>query len=559
MKFYHILILILLSVSNYGQDMKGYTGNWQGKITNKNAFSLTISIQKQTNGNSLFVISNEQEIINKQFTFENEIRLSLNGNLTFNGVLNKEQSEVNGFIKSGMLFYHIKLKREGDNFIGKWNILMIDYLKSQSLYLSVENGSEDEYQAYPIWGDDRFTGTWCANFNKNKDTISFSDFKTGLQFKGVLKPSEILLSINLGNKTITQVSFKKTEDDWKIGNLLANRSTQINDGWKLSTNQLLLLKMENDINNKKLNKTESVIIAKNGKIIYENYFSGFNAIIPHDMRSASKSISSAIVGVTIDNKFIKCTDQSIYDFLPKEYKNTKDSIKLRITIQSLLTMSSGLDAIDFGTNANPKSPATEDNYQRTMDWTKTILEAPMINKPFTHANYGSANPHLLGVVVNSVVAKPLELFIDQNLFLPLGISNYIIQSDMSGKPYFGGGMYLTPRDMLKFGQLYLNKGKWGNKRILSKKWVQNSFKNYLNLENTSDQNGYGYLWWHHTYTINGEEIKSIEARGAGGQYIFVIPNLKVVAVITSGNYRNKKGQQPEEIFKNYILPKLMGK
>lgn len=559
MKYYIILILTMLSFSGYGQDMKDYTGNWQGELANKNVFNLTVSIKKKTNENSQFIISNEHEIINKQFTFENKILLSLNDNLTFSGIVNNEQSEINGFIKSGMLFYHIKLKKEGDNFIGKWNILMIDNLKSQSLYLSVENGSEDKYQAYPIWRDDRFTGTWCANFQKNKDTISFSDFKTGLQFKGILKPSEILLSINIGNKTITKVSFEKSKDDWVIGNLPTNKISQINDGWKLSVNQLLLPRMENDINNKELNKTESVIIAKNGEIVYENYFSGFNALIPHDMRSASKSISSAIVGVTVDKQLIKSTDQSIYDFLSEEYQKTKDSLKSKITIQSLLTMSSGIDAIDYGLNANPKSSATEDNYQRTMDWTKTILEAPMINKPFTHANYGSANPHLLGVAVNSVVEEPLELFIDNNLFLPLGISNYIIQSDMSGQPYFGGGMYLTSRDMLKFGQLYLNKGKWNDKQILSKKWIEKSFTNYLNLENTADKNGYGYLWWHHKYTINGKEIKSIEARGAGGQYIFVIPKLKVVAVITSGNYRNKKGQQPERILEKYILPKLMKK
>jgi len=559
MKFYFILILTILSFSSYGQDMKDYSGNWQGELANKNVFNLTVSIQKKAHENSQFIISNEHEIINKQFTFENKIQLSLNENLTFSGIVNNEQTEINGFIKSGMLFYHIKLKKEGDKFIGKWNMLMIDYLKSQSLYLSVENGSKNEYQAYPIWGDDRFTGTWCTNFNKNKGIISFLDFKTGLQFIGVLKSSEILLDINLGNKTITKVSFKKSKDDWIIGNLSASKNSQINDGWKLSTNQLLLPKMENDINNKVLDKTESVIIAKNGEIVYENYFSGFNASIPHDMRSASKSISSAIVGITVDNKLIKSTDQRIYEFLPQEYKKSKDSLKSEITIQSLLTMSSGLDAIDYGANANPKSSATEDNYQRTMDWTKTILEAPMINKPFTHSNYGSANPHLLGVAVNSVVEKPLELFIDNNLFSPLGISNYIIQSDMFGNPYFGGGMYLTSRDMLKFGQLYLNKGKWNNKQILSKKWIKKSHNNYLNLENTADKNGYGYLWWHHTYIINEKEVKSIEARGAGGQYIFIIPKLKVVAVITSGNYRNKKGQQPEKILNNYILPLLMEK
>ena len=94
-------------------------------------------------------------------------------------------------------------------------------------------------------------------------------------------------------------------------------------------------------------------------------------------------------------------------------------------------------------------------------------------------------------------------------------------------------------------------------RILSRKWIKKSFKNYRNLENVIDKNGYGYLWWHHTYEVNGKLIETVEARGAGGQYIFVVSSLKTVVVLTSGNYRNGKTQQPEMIFENYILPCLV--
>jgi CubicO group peptidase (beta-lactamase class C family) len=539
----------MLSFSSYGQDMKDYTGNWQGELANKNVFNLTVSIQKKTHENSQFVISNEHEIINKQFTFENKIQLSLNDNLTFSGIVNNEQSEINGFIKSGMLFYHIKLKKEGNEFIGKWNILMIDNLKSQSLYLSVENGSKDDYQAYPIWGDDRFTGTWCDNFQKQNKLISFTDFKTGLQFKGKLSEGEIQLGIYLGTNMFTQVVLKKSTTDWIIGGFKSKNKASI----------LQLTEMEKFILNDSLPNTHSVLISKKGKIVYENYFDGYNENIPHDMRSASKSISSAVVGIAKDKSLFNNVEQSIFDFLPKKYQSYKDSLKTEIDIQSLLTMSSGIDAIDYGINANPKSSATEQNYQRTPDWIEAILTAPMIHKPNTKANYGSANPALLGVAMDSIVSGSLELFIDKYLFQKLGISNYIIQTDLRDKPYFGGGMYLTPKDMLKFGELYLNKGKWNDKQVLSKKWIKKSFTNYLNLENTADKNGYGYLWWHHTYIINGKEVKSIEARGAGGQYIFIIPKLKVVAVITSGNYRNRKSQQPEKILNNYILPLLMEK
>jgi CubicO group peptidase (beta-lactamase class C family) len=374
--------------------------------------------------------------------------------------------------------------------------------------------------------------------------ISFTDFKTGLQFNGRLMTNEIQLGIYLGKYEITQVALKKSTTDWQIGGFKSENKTSI----------IELSEMERLISKDSLPNTHSVLISKKGKIVYENYFDGYNARIPHDMRSASKSISSAIVGIALDKSLFKSVEQSIFDFLQNDYQMLKDSLKSEIDIQSLLTMSSGLDADDY--TRERKSSASENTYQPTLDWTETILKAKMINEPNTKANYGSANPHLLGVAMDSVVSETLELFMDKNLFQKLEISNYIIQTDLKGKPYFGGGMYLTPKDMLKFGELYLNKGSFESQRVLSKNWAKNSFKNYLNLENVPDKNGYGYLWWHNTYQVNGKNIKSNEARGNGGQYIFVIPSLKIVVVVTSGNYKNEKTQQPELIFEKYILPYL---
>lgn len=537
----------LLTFSLFGQNMADYTNNWEGKIENSKTFNFTVSIEDLQSDKAIFKISNSKNIINQQFKINTErfIKIPISENLSFIGNLSKSGKEINGFIKSGILLYHLKLTQSDNNtFLGTWNILMIDELKSLNFYLSVENGEGNKYEAYPIFGDNRFTGTWCDNFQKENDSISFTDFKTGLQFKGKLAINEILLDIYFGNNLLTQIGLTKSTTDWKIGGFKNDNKTSI----------LQLTEMEKLISKDSLPNTHSVLISKKGKIIYENYFDGYNANIPHDMRSASKSISSAIVGIAKDKSLFKNVEQSIFDFLPEKYQTHKDSLKTEIDIQSLLTMSSGIDAIDYGINANPKSSATEANYQRTPDWIEAILNAPMIHKPNTKANYGSANPALLGVAMDSVVSEPLELFIDKFLFQKLEISNYIIQTDLRDKPYFGGGMYLTPKDILKFGELYLNNGKRKSKRVLSKKWVKNSFKNYRNLENTADKNGYGYLWWHHDYQFNGTSVKSNEARGAGGQYIFVLPNLEMVVVITSGNYRNGKTQQPELILENYILP-----
>ena len=537
--------ITLLTFNLLGQNMADYTGSWEGEIENSKSFNFTIEIENLQSENAVFKISNDTNLIHQTFKIElnKRIKIPISEDLSFIGDLSKNGKEINGFIKSGLLLYHIKLtKSKINSFVGTWNMLMVDELKSQNFYLSVENGSGDDYQAYPILGDDRFTGTWCANFQKKNDSISFSDFKTGLKFKGKLFLQKIHLGIYLGDSLVMQTDLKKSQTDWEIGGLVTTR----NNG------NLQLTEMESLILKDSLPNTHSVLISKSGRIIYENYFDGYNSQIPHDMRSASKSISSAIVGIAKDKSLFNNVEQSIFDFLPKEYQIYKDSLKSKIDIKSLLTMSSGLDAVDFGIKR--KSLASEDNYQPTQDWTKTILQAPMINEPNTHANYGSANPYLLGVAMDAVVSEPLELFIDKNLFQKLGISNYIIQTDITGRPYFGGGMYLTPRDMMKFGELYLNKGKSNGKQILSENWINDSFKNYCVLENTADKNGYGYLWWHNKYEFNGTSIKSTEARGAGGQYIFVLPKLEMVVVITSGNYRNGKTQQPELILEKYILP-----
>lgn len=538
-------LLILLSFSTYAQDMAEYTSGWEGKIENSKTFNLKVEIENLGLEKARFKISNYINIIDYRFDSKDTsiVKIPFAENYFFEGLLSKNGKEINGFIKSGMLLYHLKLNQSNNNtFTGTWNLLMIDGLKSDNFYLSVENGKGNDYQAYPIFGDNRFTGTWCANFQKENDLISFSDFKTGLQFKGKLMKNEIQLGIYLGKYEITQVALKKSTTDWQIGGFKSDNNTSI----------IKLSEMESLISIDSLPNTHSVLISKKGKVIYENYFDGYNANIPHDMKSASKSISSAVVGIAKNKSLFNNVEQSIFDFLPNKYQTHKDSLKSKIDIQSLLTMSSGLDADDY--TRERKSSASENNYQPTRNWTETILKAKMINEPNIEANYGSANPYLLGIAMDSIVSEPLELFMDKHFFQELEISNYIIQTDFKGIPYFGGGMYLTSRDMLKFGELYLNKGKWKSKRILSKKWVNNSFKNYHNLENVPDKNGYGYLWWHNTYQANEKNIESVEARGAGGQYIFVIPCLKTVAVITSGNYRNGKTQQPELIFEKYILP-----
>ncbi|MEL6654384.1 MAG: serine hydrolase, partial [Bacteroidota bacterium] len=230
----------------------------------------------------------------------------------------------------------------------------------------------------------------------------------------------------------------------------------------------------------------------------------------------------------------------------------KDSLKAQISLHHLLTMSSGMDVNNL---------AGEDYYQNPTNpnpWIKTVLEAPMVHEPGSYADYGSANPFLLGVCLQQRLDIPLETYMHEKLFGPLGVRNYTNQTDdTKAAPYFGGGMMITSRDMLKFGQLYLNGGTWQGKRIISEEWIEQSWQKHVRLQDTRDKNEYGYQWWHDTYTVNGREIEAVEARGAGGQFIFVIPELKAVVAITSGNYRNRLGNQPRTILEEYILPAML--
>jgi hypothetical protein len=330
--------------------MEIYTRPWEGEIENSKTFNLKVEIESLGLQDAAFKISNNHSIINYPFKRKNnaQINIPFAENLFFEGTIAANGKEINGFIKSGLLLYHLKLTKLKDNsFVGVWNLLMVDELKSQKIFLSIENGSNNDYEAYPIFGDNRFTGTWCNNFQKTNNKISFSDVKTGLQFKAELLGNNIQLGIFLGSHSITQINLIKSKTDWHIGGFDSYNKNSI----------LQLSKMEGLISNDSLPNTHSVLISRRGKLVYEKYFDGYNANIPHDMRSASKSISSAIVGIVKDKSLFKNVEQSIFDFLPAKYQTQKDRLKEKINIQSLLTMSSGLDAIDYGINANPKSPA----------------------------------------------------------------------------------------------------------------------------------------------------------------------------------------------------------
>ncbi|MCB0684382.1 MAG: serine hydrolase, partial [Saprospiraceae bacterium] len=449
------------------------------------------------------------------------------------------------FVQTGHHLSNIELNLTASGvWAGEWNLL-IEGPFLPSMYLSLDKLDDGGYGASTFFKEPTYHYMWGQDFRYSKNDFEFRDIRSDIKFTGVLKDEQIDLTLHFLDESAKIELSPLPYDQWQIG-----QSSEIAAEESPPT---LFSELVTNIRNDTLERTHAVVISQYGETILEEYFAGFTQHTPHDTRSLSKSFASAITGIAIDDQILGGEHLPIRNFLEDQYPEIAwEDGKAEITIHHLLTMSSGLDAIDFGLNRN--SFANEGAFQSQEDWTEHILSAPMVYRPGGSANYGSGNPHLLSPVLSSAIGERLEFYMHKELFQPLSIKNYRIQTNNEDQPYFGGGWYLTPRDLQKFGQLYLNKGSWNGKEILSQQWVDKSFDKHDVLENTRDKNEYGYLFWHKTYDVKGKKIESIEARGSGGQYLFIIPEYEVVAVITSGNYRNGKGFQPEKIMERYILP-----
>ena len=577
MKYYDRILpclgmMLLFIASARAQNMADYSGHWMAGITNSRFFTVDIRIDKLNDGRGRLNLSGAcAPAVVRMFSIDDDGSFSvhLDSSMAFKGLFCKAGAQLSCFISSGQWQYHAALiRQEGNSYKGEWKILLSERTVLP-LFLSIEEAAGEKFAAYAFLADRRFPGFACYDFIKRGKQIAFKDFRTGLSFRGVLKIREILVDISAGPVKLGKVSFVRVPEQDSFGAKIeatafsSKHPVKMDDDIETSTLEeggfgaRLLSDLVDSINRGSITNTHSVLIARRGKLLWEQYFAGYDLNTPHDLRSASKSISSALVGIAIREGVLEDTAQHIADLLPAYAEIFKtDSLKQQISVGSLLTMSSGLDAIDFGIEG--KSAGAEDVYQTTSNWLLTVLKAPMINEPGTHAYYGSANPFLLGAAVKAKLKGSVAWFIDQKLFSPLGIKNYLLQNDCFRNPYFGGGWFLTSRDFLKFGMMYQNGGKWKGKQIVGKEWIESSWKSYLPLENHPQKNPYGFLWWHHRYKVGGQMINSIEARGAGGQYLFVIPQFDLVIVITSGNFRNGRVWQPEKIVEQYILPAIAG-
>jgi CubicO group peptidase (beta-lactamase class C family) len=315
---------------------------------------------------------------------------------------------------------------------------------------------------------------------------------------------------------------------------------------KTGLDATLLSEMMQKIINGTYPNVHSVLITKDGKLVFEQYFYQYTKDSLQELRSASKSIFSAVTGIAIDKGFIKSKNEKVVSYFPEYTLKNMSDAKKQITVENLLTQQTGID-YDI---SNPKSAGNETEMDYSDDWVKYTFDLPMIDKPGENGRYASGNPITLGRIVEKTTKMPLLQFATKNLFEPLGFTNYKwnFKPDKSQAEDYCQ-VYLTPREMSKFGLLYLNNGIWNSKQIISTDFVNQSFEKHSVIQGTD----YGYLWWlKYLDADGGVRYYTKAAQGNGGQKIYVLKEQNMIVVITGGNYNTQSPS--DELMKKYILP-----
>jgi CubicO group peptidase (beta-lactamase class C family) len=298
----------------------------------------------------------------------------------------------------------------------------------------------------------------------------------------------------------------------------------------------------------------SVLLYQRGKLVMEEYFYGYNVKRPHQLRSATKSVVSALAGIAVDQGALSGTGEAVLPQMGYASYAHPDPRKPAMTLGNFLAMSSGLDCNDHSSN----SPGRETVIDESPDWVKATLDLPMINDPGKQGYYCSGGVSVVGRLIENSVHMPLPEFAQTNLFEPLGIAraDWRWNYDLTNADKEYSQIYLRPRDMLKLGILFADGGRWHGRQVVSNAWTRASLAEQSHIDNVS----YGYFWWRPWLNVEtpsgSQHVDVIAAEGNGGQKIYLVPKYDLVAVFTAGGY-NAESTPPNTIMAKIILPALM--
>ncbi|MFH1194763.1 MAG: serine hydrolase [bacterium] len=350
---------------------------------------------------------------------------------------------------------------------------------------------------------------------------------------------------------------------------------QTNDGWETAKpseahlNPEALIDMIEYINQYQNHGLHSVLIFKDNKLVFERYYEGYlwdsnysnfqgdfvkydrNTL--HYLASVSKSVTSVLFGIARDKGLVESVEIKVMDYYP-QFSSIFVGEKENISIKNLLTMTSGLawdeNTYPYGDPRNNVSQMFEQSNP-----IRYILALPMISNPGESFHYNSGNTNIIADIIKIESEVNLKVFAEENLFDPLGIDDYQWDVIRGNYVFASGGLFLTPRSLAKIGSLFLNEGKWKDTQIISQDWINESIESYIDPPDTW-ANGYGYQWWMTNFNADNKLFNCFLAAGWGGQYMFMFPQEKLIAVFNCGYYTTATTIDPFYLVENYILDSL---
>ena len=288
---------------------------------------------------------------------------------------------------------------------------------------------------------------------------------------------------------------------------------------------------------------DSIIVIRHGYLVYEEYprMYLFNENTKHLLYSVTKSFSSALIGIALDNDYIQSIQDKIVSFFPEYTITNPDARKYEITIEHLLKMRSGFE---WDESTYPILDSRNDVMKliQSDDSIQFLLDRSLYYDPNQGWHYNTGDSHLLSAIIQSQTNQTTLDFAQDHLFNPLGISNVYWSADKLGINYGGFDLSLLPRDMAKFGYLYLNKGNWDGTQIIPTQWIENSIFSHTTI---NSRTGYGYQFW------ISKNLDYYYAAGLYGQKIMIIPDQDMVVVFTA-NFQGSDNAE-EVILSNYVL------
>ena len=270
-------------------------------------------------------------------------------------------------------------------------------------------------------------------------------------------------------------------------------------------------------------RVHAVVVARNGNLVLDEYFRGYDAGMMHDLRSASKSMTSIMAGAAMQ-RGATINGHALTATTPVGITG--------MSLGHLLSHSTGL-ACNDDDSASPGNEETMQSQGVQNDWYAFFLALPRLTAPGGTYSYCSAGVNMAGRVIGQATGRWLPRLFDSALARPMSFGDYGINLMPSGEAYSGGGMRIRPRDLLKFGQLYLDGGRWHGVRLVPASWVTTSTAHVISRPDSSDD---GFGWHRHVLTARGRQFQTYEASGNGGQFLVVVPELSLTIVVTAGNY-----------------------